>query len=91
MAHFKSEGSSLPGEDEGFVVFAAAAQTAALPVIRDGKQKRVIEFRGQSEHEIKMRDGGFHCLFSHGDHAFRHAQTEVIGDGQAGARSKAWQ
>ena len=83
---FERKIPSLPGIDQGFVIIAAAAQTAAFPVIRDRQQELVVQFFGQAQNEIKMRDGGVHRLFGHGDHALGHAQAKVVGDGKARAR-----
>ena len=87
MAELERQIPSLTGIDQGFVIVAAAAQTAAFPVISDGQQKSVVEFFWQAQDKIKMRDGGVHGLVSHRGHALCHAQANVVGDGKARARS----
>ena len=47
----------------------------------------VVEFVGQAENKIEMRNRGFDGLFGHGHHAVGHAQANVVGDRQVRTRT----
>ena len=83
VAEFHSKVPSLHCKGQGLFVFSLHAETATLPEISDGDEFPVIGLRLQIQDKINVPNGFIFGLFGHGNHAFSHAQMQIVPQRQA--------
>ena len=82
--HASANSSPARGVLQRIVIVAHLAQAAAGPEVGDGQKLGVVHFVFERCHEAEMRGRAVEILLGHRQRAFRHAQMQIVEEGQGG-------